>query len=58
MIYVVIPSWRQSEVIRVRMTDVPVQVLHKLRSGGRVHAQVNSGAEAQDEIYLCNWEAE
>ena len=55
MVYVEIPGW-SSEVIRLRLRDIPDPVRSKFVSDYRCHANVNIGAETADEIFFADWE--
>ena len=51
-----IPGWELSEVIRIRLKDIPVDVASHVRPDFRCHARVNLGAETAEELFVCDWE--
>lgn len=56
--HVVVPAWNPDRTIRLRRQDVPVELHAKFRLGQRMHAQVNTGAEAEADLRFEGWEAE
>lgn len=48
---VIIPAWNPTEGVRLRLSDIP-----EVRKGEFLYAQVNLGAERQEELYF-EWEA-
>lgn len=56
MVFVDLPGWHSSNVIRLKSTQLPPQVRIKLRPGYRCHAQVNIGAEETHELFFKEWE--
>lgn len=57
LFYVIIPGWDAEQVIRLRLQDLPSTVKEKILSGTtRIHAKVNLGAEANEDIFFYDWE--
>lgn len=57
IVYAEVPAWSGGQVIRLLKSDLPVELLLKLKSDFRCHAKVNIGAERQEELYFIDWEA-
>jgi hypothetical protein len=55
-LYVVIPSWNSTEVIRLPLELIPDASQAKLSPGFRFHAQVNIGSEDQNDLYFEDFE--
>ena len=55
-LYVVIPSWNSTEVIRLPLELMPDSSRAKLSPGYRFHAQVNLGSEDQNDLYFEDFE--
>lgn len=53
---VCVPSWNHGRVIRLRREELPSALHPALKEGGRIYAQVNTGAERIEEIYFRDWE--
>lgn len=56
--YVVVPGWDADQKIRIYFEDVPAEMQALIKSGQRLYAQVNTGAETADELYFCQWETQ
>ena len=56
--HVVVPAWNPHQAIRIYFRDIPPHVLPNLRTGLRVHAKVNIGAERFEDVYFDEWEPE
>jgi hypothetical protein len=57
-IYVIVPAWDPNQIIRIKKSDLPVNLIEKLGRKSRFHALVNVGAEFHQEIYFDNWESD
>ena len=58
IIYVVVPAWDSKKVISLRLSDLPSHVQDIVAPGRRLHAQVNTGAESDIDLYFDSWETE
>ena len=59
LVFVVLPGWDSSEVIRLQLRDIPRKVRKRIDSRQlRFHAQVNIGAERHEELYFFDWEVD
>ena len=56
--YVVVPGWDADQKIRIYFQDVPAEMQKLIKSGQRLYAQVNTGADTTDELYFCQWETQ
>lgn len=56
MFFVVLPGWYSSDKIRLPLGLIPSSLQGKMQPGARFHAQVNKGAENQDDLYFDNFE--
>ena len=56
MFFVVLPGWYSSDKIRLQLDLIPPNLRDKIKAGVRFHAQVNKGAENQDDLYFDNFE--
>lgn len=54
-VFVVVPGWRSQEVVRIRSRDFPVGYKERLRPGLRLYAEINLGAETNEELYFRHW---
>ncbi|MCL4303712.1 MAG: hypothetical protein KJ077_48950 [Anaerolineae bacterium] len=55
--YVVVPGWDSQQVIRLRLQDLPETIKKLVLEGqSRLHAKVNLGAEANEDLYFEDWE--
>jgi hypothetical protein len=54
--FVELPGWGGSEILKVRLEDIPAAVKGRIREGFRTHATANIGVEALEDLYLCDWE--
>ena len=55
-VFVVIPGWDPEEVIRLRRSDVPSEILERIKAGYlRFHAYVNLGAERSEDLFFDDW---
>ena len=50
--YVVVPSWDIHKKIRIDNEGVPASIRNCLKPDGRLHAQVNIGAESYEELFF------
>ncbi len=55
--FVTIPGWDPKEKIRLRLQDVS-KIRALIQPGALFHAQVNLGAESQEELYFDAWEVD
>lgn len=53
-IYVILPSWSTSEVIGLTPDIFPDEVTDFIKNGANFYADINTGAEDQDELYFSN----
>ena len=56
--HVIVPAWNPHQAIRIYLQDIPQHVLLNMRTGLRVHAKVNIGAESFEDVYFDEWEPE
>ena len=56
--HVIVPAWNPHQAIRIYLQDIPQHVQSNLRTGSRVHAKVNIGAERFEDVYFDEWEPE
>ena len=56
--HVIVPAWNPHQAIRIYFQEIPQQVRRNLRTGLRVHAKVNIGAESFEDVYFDEWEPE
>ncbi len=56
MFYVVIPGWTSSEKVRLPLDLIPPERQSRIQPGTRFYAEVNIGADNQDELYFENLE--
>ncbi len=56
MVYIVLPGWNSSEVIRFPRSMIPEELHSFVQPGERFFATVNKGAEDQLELYFENFE--
>ncbi len=56
MFFAVLPGWYSSDKIRLPLNLIPQKFWSHIEPGARFHAQVNKGAESQDELYFDNFE--
>lgn len=52
---VVVPGWDTQKVVSVMRSQLP-EVLRDVEPGQRVHARVNLGAEAVEDLVFTDWE--
>ena len=56
--YLVVPAFASDDVIRVMKTDLPEPIQNAFAKGKlRFHAQVNLGAESDDQLFFESWES-
>lgn len=55
-VYVTVPSWNPQEIVRLPQDVFGAQMMSAIKSGMRLHAKVNLGAEAQEELFFEEWE--
>ncbi len=55
-VYVVVPAWNPSEVVRLLFTDIPEKVRPHVQIDARLYAEVNLGAESYEELFFRSWE--
>jgi hypothetical protein len=53
---VVLPAWNVDEEIVLPFQCLKPEVYSQLKEGSRLHAQVNIGAENQDDLIFKDWE--
>jgi hypothetical protein len=56
MFFAVLPGWHSSDKIRLPLSLIPPELQTQIKPGARFHAQVNKGAENQDDLYLDEFE--
>lgn len=56
MFFVVLPGWCSTDKIRLPFDIIPSDLQKNIKPGVRFHAQVNKGAENQDDLYFDNFE--
>jgi hypothetical protein len=56
IVYVDLPGWHSSSVVRLRLDQIPSGIRSQLTPGFRCYAKVNLGAENTDELYFKDWE--
>ena len=56
--YVVVPSWSPRKKIRLYDDSVPVEIQQLLAPDRRFHAEVNTGAGNDEELFFVSWEAD
>ena len=56
--HVVVPAWNPELKLRVYHQDVPPELHAKIRPDQRLHAQVNTGAEDELDLYFDEWEGD
>ena len=54
--HVIIPARNTSEKIPVNLDNLPATIRSLIRPGARLHAEVNIGADAPNEVYFDKWE--
>jgi hypothetical protein len=54
--YVVLPGWYSSDKISLPLYLIPSGLRQNIKQGVRFHAQVNKGAENQEDLYFDNFE--
>jgi hypothetical protein len=54
--YVVLPAWNSTEIIRLPFNLPPREFLEYVRVGSRFYAQVNIGAQDQNDLYFDKFE--
>ena len=57
-LHVVVPAWNPHQKIRLYYDSVPDQVQKLLKPDARFHAQVNLGAEHDEDLFFDSWETE
>lgn len=57
-LYIVIPAWDPSKVIRLMGNDLPSGIIERLGDQTRFHAHVNVGAERNEDLFFEKWEVE
>jgi hypothetical protein len=55
-LYIVLPFWNSTEVIRLPMQLIPLPLQARLESGFRFHAKVNLGSDDQNDLYFEDFE--
>jgi hypothetical protein len=55
--YVVVPAWNATQIIQIRLDDLPLHVRPSIRSATHWHADVNIGAERAEDLYFAEWRA-
>jgi hypothetical protein len=53
--YVIVPGWNPERKIRLYIDNLPVEIHDKVVDGARFHAEVNTGARDDGELYFSNW---
>ena len=56
MFFVVLSGWHSSDKIRLPLNIMPSELQSRIKPGVRLHAQVNKGAESQDNLYFESFE--
>jgi len=57
-VYVVVPAWNPSEVVRLLLEDIPEKVRPRMKGDARLYAEVNLGAESYEELFFRSWEGQ
>jgi hypothetical protein len=55
-VYVVVPAWNPSEVVRMFLEDIPKAIRRKVKPEARLYATVNLGAESYEELFFHSWD--
>jgi hypothetical protein len=55
-LYIVLPFWNSTEVIRLPMELIPISLQARLEPGFRFHAKVNLGSDDQNDLYFEDFE--
>lgn len=50
-----IPGWSSTEILKIRLDDLPAYVRINVREDYRCHAYANVGAVEAEDLYLCDW---
>jgi len=53
---VIIPGWDPQQGINLLLRDLPVEVQNRIANQKRFHAWVNIGGEANEDLYVEEWE--
>ena len=56
--YVVVPAWSPWKKIRLYNDGVPGKIRRLLKPGRRFHAQVNTGASSDEDLFFVSWESD
>ena len=56
MFFVVLSGWHSSDKIRLPLNIIPPKLQSRIKPGIRLHAQVNKGAESQENLYFESFE--
>jgi hypothetical protein len=57
--YVIVPAWDPQQTVRLRLEHIPESVRKRILAGQeRFHAQVNVGAEQNEDLFFESWELE
>lgn len=58
-VYVIIPAWDPRQTVRLTLAHLPKLIHERIRKGRkRFHAQVNVGAEQNEDLFFESWESE
>jgi CheY-like chemotaxis protein len=57
-IYVIVPGWDPKQGVKLLLDDLPSEVREGIDYQERFHAQVNIGAEANEDLYFEAWEVD
>ena len=56
--HVVVPAWNARAKIRLYFSDIHSDILPSIRTGLRIYARVNIGADSFEELYFYDWKTE
>ena len=56
--HVIVPAWSADQEIRLYFEDLPKKIRPRMKTGARLHAKVNIGADSFEEVYFYEWELE
>lgn len=50
-----VPGWAGSEILKIRLEDLPMNLRGMIHEDFRCHAFANVGTEESEDLYLCDW---
>jgi len=57
-VYLIVPGWDPKQGVKLLLDDLPSEVCECIDHQKRFHAQVNIGAEANEDLYFEAWEVD